>query len=162
MGRVFEDPQERYFEDFALGDTIETRGRTIDAADFHTFAGLVGNYYPLHIDEEFGKATRFGSRVGHGSLTLSLAIGLVGMSGYLGDAVVAQLEIQNVRALAPVVPGDTLRVLAEVTECEAEEGSRHGQLAIVYSTRNQDGTEVMNFEQKMLVRRKPANEDERR
>jgi 3-hydroxybutyryl-CoA dehydratase len=160
MARVFEDPQPRWFEDFALGDLIETRGRTLEAADFHTFAGLVGNYYPLHIDAEFGRETRFGTRVGHGSLTLSLAIGLVGMSGYLGDAVVAQLEIEEVRATAPVRPGDTLRVVGTVTECAMlAEDSRHGRLAIHYSTVNQDGEEVMSFEQKMLVRRR--NQEER-
>lgn len=155
MPREFRDPAPKHFEDFALGDVVTTRGRTLEAADFHTFAGLVGNYYPLHIDEEFGRETRFGTRVGHGSLTLSLAIGLIGMTGYLGDAVVAQLEIQEVRASAPVRPGDTLHVVGTVTECEAEEGStRHGRLAIHYSTVIQDGTEVMSFEQKMLVRRK--------
>jgi 3-hydroxybutyryl-CoA dehydratase len=153
MPRHFQDPEAKFFEDFALGDVIETRGRTLESADFHTFAGLVGNYYPLHIDAEFGGETRFGTRVGHGSLTLSLAIGLVAMSGYLGDAVVAQLEIQEVRATAPVRPGDTLRVVGTVTECEAAEGSRHGRLAIHYSTVNQDGDQVMSFEQKMLVRR---------
>lgn len=153
MPRRCRDPEAKYFEDFALGDVIETRGRTLEAADFHTFAGLVGNYYPLHIDEELGRETRFGTRVGHGSLTLSLAIGLVGMTGYLGDAVVAQLEIQEVRATAPVRrPGDTLHVVGTVTECEGSEGSRHGRLAIHYSTVNQDGEVVMSFEQKMLVR----------
>jgi acyl dehydratase len=154
MSRLFRDPEARYVEDFAVGDVIETRGRTLEAADFHTFAGLVGNYYPLHIDEEFGRETRFGTRVGHGSLTLSLAIGLLGMTGYLGDAVVAQLEIQEVRASAPVRPGDTLHVVGTVTECEASEGSDHGRLAIHYSTVNQGGGEVMSFEQKILVRRR--------
>jgi 3-hydroxybutyryl-CoA dehydratase len=159
MPRHCRDPEAKYFEDFTLGDVIETRGRTLEAADFHTFAGLVGNYYPLHIDEQFGRETRFGTRVGHGSLTLSLAIGLVGMTGYLGDAVVAQLEIQEVRATAPVRPGDTLRVVGTVTECaKPAEGSRHGRLAIHYSTVNQDGDQVMSFEQKMLVRDRDAAE----
>jgi acyl dehydratase len=154
MPRRYEDPEPKWFEDFALGDVIETRGRTLEAADFHTFAGLVGNYYPLHVDEEFGRETRFGTRVGHGSLTLSLAIGLIGMSGYLGDAVVAQLEIEAVRASAPVRAGDTLRVIGTVTECDAAEGSRHGRLEIHYSTVNQRGEEVMSFRQKMLIGRK--------
>ena len=50
MPRHCHDPEAKYFEDFALGDVIETRGRTLEAADFHGFAGLVGNYYPLNID----------------------------------------------------------------------------------------------------------------
>ena len=154
MGRYFEDPRPRCFEDFSLGDVIETRGRTLQAADFNTFAGLVGNYYPLHIDAEFGRESRFETRVGHGSLTLSLAIGLIGMSGYLGDAVVAQLEIQEVRATAPVRPGDTLRVIGTVTGCEVSRDDRYGRLTILYSTLNQDREEVMTFGQTMLVRRR--------
>ena len=79
MAETLSDPPDRTFEDFALGDVIETRGRTLDAADFTAFAGLTGDHYPLHIDEEFCKGTRFGARIAHGPLTQSIAIGLVGM-----------------------------------------------------------------------------------
>lgn len=157
MSRTFEDPEERYFEDFELGDVVETRGRTVDAADFAVFAGLTGDHYPLHIDEEFCKGTRFGARIAHGPLTQSIAIGLVGMTGYYGNGIVALLELRSLKALAPVFAGDTIHVRAEVIGHDEGESARFGQLTVSYSVRNQKDEEVMVFEQVMLSRRRPQD-----
>lgn len=151
--RTFRDPPERTFEDFEVGDVVLTRGRTVEASDLIAFAGLTGDYYPLHMDEEYGKATRFGSRIGHGPLTFSIAVGLVGMTNYYGDAIVALLEVNNVRALKPVAPGDTISVHAEVVACEPGENPKYGTLRVQYSVRNQRDEEVMSFLQSMLARR---------
>lgn len=151
--RVFGDPVPRTFEDFALGDVVVTRGRTVDAGDITSFAGLTGDHYPLHTDERYCRSTRFGGRIAHGPLTFAIAVGLVGMTGYYGDAIVALLEVQRLRALAPVRPGDTLHVRARVVGLEAGETSRHGTLRVAYSVRNHDETEVMSFVQVMLARR---------
>src|ERR1700676_2689962 len=114
--RIWNDPQEKAFEDFARGDTVITRGRTVDIGDLTVFSGLTGDHYPLHVDEEAAKATRFGTRIAHGPLTFALAVGLVGMSGFYGNAITALVEIRSLRALKPVIPGDTLKVHAEVVE----------------------------------------------
>ena len=66
-----------YLEDFEINKTHRTRGRTMGEGDVALFAGLVGDYNPLHVDEEFSKASIFGSRVAHGPLVLSTAIGLM-------------------------------------------------------------------------------------
>lgn len=155
---MFRDPPERALEDFAVGDVILTRGRTIEASDLIAFAGLTGDHYPLHIDEEYAKATRFGSRIAHGPLTYAIAVGLVGMTGYYGDGIVALLEIQTLRALKPVQPGDTLSVRAEVEVCEPGDGPRYGTLHVRYSVRNQREEEVMTFLQIMLARRRTPSE----
>jgi 3-hydroxybutyryl-CoA dehydratase len=157
--REFRDPPERTLEDFTAGDVIITRGRTVEAADFVTFAGLTGDYYPLHIDEEYGRDTRFGTRIAHGPLTFTIAIGLMGLNGYYGNAVVALLEVQSIKALKPVVAGDTITVRAEVTAAEPAENPRYGELSVSYSVRNQRGDEVMTFRQTMLVRRAIGNEN---
>src|ERR1700739_4918541 len=115
-GRVCNDPQEKTFEDFEVGDVVQTRGRTVDLGDLTAFAGLTGDHYPLHVDEEYCKGTRFGTRIAHGPLTFALAVGLVGMSGFYGNAIVALVELKSLRALKPVRPGDTLKVRATVTE----------------------------------------------
>jgi 3-hydroxybutyryl-CoA dehydratase len=153
--RRFTDPPERFFEDFELGDVIVTRGRTVDASDLIAFAGLTGDYYPLHVDAEFAARTRFGARIAHGPLTQSIAVGLVGMTGYYGDGIVALIEVRSLRALLPVFAGDTLHVRAEVTAHEEGESPRFGQLEVTYSVRNQKEEEVMVFEQVMLARRRP-------
>lgn len=154
MGRVFKDPQDKFFEDFELGDIVITRGRTVDIGDLTVFSGLTGDHYPLHTDEEFGKSTRFGTRISHGPLTFAFAVGLVGMSGFYGNAVVALVEIQSLRALKPVVAGDTLKVHAEVVELGTGENPKYGTLHVRYTVRNQREEDVMTFLQTMLARRR--------
>jgi 3-hydroxybutyryl-CoA dehydratase len=152
-GRAFTDPQAKHFEDFELGDTMTTRGRTVDIGDITTFAGLTGDHYQLHTDAAFMEASRFGQRIAHGPLTFALAVGLVGGSGFYGDAIAALVEITGLKATKPVFAGDTLQVIAEVTGVEAT-GTKYGTLAVSYSVRNQSGEEVMTFLQTMLVKRR--------
>ena len=148
------DPQEKYLEDFARGESLITRGRTIDIGDLTAFAGLTGDHYPLHTDEEYAKKTRFRTRIAHGPLTFSVAVGLVGMSGFYGDAIVALIEVVRLRATKPVIPGDTLRVHAEVTDVRPGDNPKYGELHVKYSVRNQREEEVMVFTQVMLARAK--------
>jgi 3-hydroxybutyryl-CoA dehydratase len=153
-GRTWNDPQDKTWDDFALGDTVVTRGRTVDIGDLTVFSGLTGDHYPLHTDEEYGKSTRFGTRIAHGPLTFAFAVGLVGMSGFYGNAITALVEIQSLRALKPVIPGDTLKVHATVTELSSGNNPKYGTVHVNYSVRNQREEEVMNFLQIMLARRR--------
>lgn len=153
MARQFADPRAKSFDDFALHDVMVTRGRTIDIGDITNFANLTGDFYPLHIDEEHGKTTRFGTRIAHGPFTFAIAVGLVGLSGFYGDAVTALVEIQGLRALKPVIAGDTLKVHAEVVELAVGDNPKYGRIGVHYSVRNQREEEVMQFTQQMLARR---------
>src|SRR6202161_3863031 len=152
-GRIWNDPQDKSFDDFALGDVVITRGRTVDIGDLTVFSGLTGDHYPLHVDEEAAKATRFGTRIAHGPLTFALAVGLVGMSGFYGDAITALVEVKSLRALKPVIPGDTLKVHAEVVELAEGRNPKYGTLHVHYSVHKQREEEVMVFLQIMLARR---------
>jgi 3-hydroxybutyryl-CoA dehydratase len=156
--RTWGDPQDKFYEDFELGEAVVTRGRTIDPADLTAFAGLTGDHYPLHTDEEYAKRTRFGTRIAHGPLTFSIAVGLVGMSGFYGNAIVALIEIVSLRALKPVLPGDTVHVRAEVLELREGANPKYGELHVGYSVLNQRDEEVMAFRQVMLARRRPREE----
>jgi len=155
-GRTFHDPEQKFFDDFEVGDVMVTRGRTIDSGNISNFAELTGDYYPLHIDEEHAKGTRFGTRLAHGPFTFTIAVGLVGLSGFYGDAITALVEIKSLRATKPVVAGDTLKVRAEVIEATADVSPKYGTLGVNYSVRNQHDEEVMVFQQYMLARRRPA------
>src|ERR1700759_2157503 len=112
--RKWSDPQDKFFEDFEVGELMVTRGRTVDVGDLTLFAGLTGDHYPLHTNEEYGRTTQFGGRIASGPLAFGIPTGLVALSGFMGDAVVAMREVQSLRAVAPVRPGDTLRVRAVV------------------------------------------------
>lgn len=154
-GRAYFDPQPKFFEDFELGDVMTTRGRTVDIGDITAFAGLTGDHYQLHTDARFMEGNRFGQRIAHGPLTFSLAVGLVGLSGFYGDAIVALIEITGLKATAPVFAGDTLYVVATVTEHVAS-GPKYGTLGVTYSVRNQSDAEVMTFLQSMLAKRRAS------
>jgi 3-hydroxybutyryl-CoA dehydratase len=145
---------ERAFEDFTVGDEIVTNGRTVEMADILAFAGLTGDHYPLHTDEVFAQGTRFGGRIAHGPLTFSIAVGLVALSGFYAHAIEALKECQNLRALAPVRPGDTIRVRAEVVGTEEGRNPKYGTLRVDYHVLNQDDVEVMSFHWVMLARRR--------
>ena len=155
----FQDPQGKSWEDFSVGDTVVTRGRTIDIGDITNFAGLTGDHYPLHTDEEFARTTRFGTRIAHGPLVFAVAVGLVGMSGFYGNSIVALVEIQGLRALQPVKPGDTLRVHAEVVEAIPRSNPKYGQIAVAYRVENQRAEHVMTFTQVMLASRREGSKN---
>ncbi|MES2492448.1 MAG: MaoC/PaaZ C-terminal domain-containing protein [Pseudomonadota bacterium] len=153
MARTFVDPEPKWFEDFAHGDVMITRGRTVDIGDITVFAGLTGDHYQLHTDAAFMAGNRFGQRIAHGPLTFSLAVGLIGLSGFYGDAIAALIEITGLKATKPVFAGDTLHVVATVTVHDAS-GPKYGTLGVVYSVRNQSDEEVMTFLQTMLAKRR--------
>lgn len=143
----------RHFEDFVVDDEVVTAGRTVDIGDLTTFAGLTGDHYPLHTDDQYCQTTQFGSRIAHGPLTYGFAVGLVALSGFLGDAIVAFLECQTIKALAPVYPGDTVHVRARVAEANESKNPKYGTVRIDYSVINQKDEEVMQFRHVLLARR---------
>jgi 3-hydroxybutyryl-CoA dehydratase len=156
LSHIFADPPAKVWEDFELGDVMVTRGRTIDMGDIANFTNLTGDFYPIHIDEEFAKAGRFKTRISHGPFTFAIAVGLVGMSGFYGDAIIALIELVSLKALKPVIAGDTLKVHAEVAELSAGANPKYGTISVLYSVLNQRNEEVMSFTQKILARRKAA------
>ncbi|MGE4304053.1 MaoC/PaaZ C-terminal domain-containing protein [Novosphingobium naphthalenivorans] len=157
MPRSYVDPEPKWFEDFESGDTMTTRGRTVDIGDITNYAGLTGDHYQLHTDAAFMANNRFGQRIAHGPLTFSLAVGLVGLSGFYGDAIVALIEITGLKATKPVFAGDTLHVVATVTTHDAS-GPKYGTLGVTYSVRNQHDDEVMTFLQTMLAKRRQGEQ----
>jgi len=70
-----------YFEDFTVGQTFTTPGRTISEADVMNFAAWTGDNNQIHTDAEFAKQTRYGRRIVHGMLGASLCLGLIARMG---------------------------------------------------------------------------------
>ena len=120
-------PRGRYFEEFAISDKVISQGRTITEADIVAFAGLSGDYNPIHIDAEFAKAGMFGERIAHGLLILSIASGLAWQLGFMAGTADAFLSLDWKFAGATKI-GDTLKVSAEVAQKRDMPGSGGGMI----------------------------------
>ncbi|MFC1521441.1 MaoC/PaaZ C-terminal domain-containing protein [Elusimicrobiota bacterium] len=104
----------KYFEDLEEGATFTTGGRTITETDVVNFAGVSGDYNPIHTDIEHSKKGGFGERIAHGLLGLSVASGLAGQMG-LFEAVVAFLTIEW-KFKGPIKFNDTIHIETVVTK----------------------------------------------
>ncbi|MBI5304928.1 MAG: MaoC family dehydratase N-terminal domain-containing protein [Chloroflexi bacterium] len=107
-----------YFEEFTEGLEILTQGRTITEADIVNFAGVSGDFNPIHTDAEYGKTTMFGERIAHGLLGLSVASGLGMQLGFLDGTVIAFMGLEW-KFKAPIKIGDTIHMTARVKQTRA-------------------------------------------
>lgn len=90
------------------GLTVVSAARTIGEGDVSIFAGLTGDFTPVHIDEEFAKTTPHGTRIAHGPHTMAAAIGLATHTGIFGERVIGMVNI-NWDLMGAVKLGDTIR-----------------------------------------------------
>jgi len=142
--------QLKYGDDFAVGDTHRTAAITMTESHVVNWAGLTGDFYPLHMDAEYARATQFGERLVHGPFVFALAVGLVAMSGFGGDAAIAWLGVDEMRMLAPVKIGDTLHVEVEVRDQSSTSNPAKGIQVWRYTVINQREEPVMRFDYRMM------------
>ena len=126
-----------YYEDIHVGDTWISNGRTVTETDVVMFAGLTGDYNPLHVDHEFAKKTPFRKPIAHGLLGMALVAGLGNHAPLVKTA--AFVGVREWKFLQPTFIGDTVHVHTEVMEKRAS-GRRRG--AVVWKRRlvRHDGT----------------------
>ena len=138
------------FDELAPGDEWESPARTVTESDVVAFAGLSGDFNPIHVDHESAKANAFGRPVAHGLLGLSIASGLASHSPRVDT--LAFLEIVEWKFLQPIAFGDTIRVLTTV---ESVQPRARGRRAVVTWNRrlvNQEGVTVQEGRTRTLVR----------
>ena len=144
----------RYFEDFQIGEEFITKGRTITDADLVNFAGLSGNFNPIHMDEKFAACTPFKRRVVHGLLTLSILLGLWDRLGLVEDTVVAHAAMTDVRFLRPVFVGDTLYARIRVLDKQDSGRLDRGVLLLEAKAFNQNEEEVLYSVNHLVILKK--------
>jgi acyl dehydratase len=140
----------KYGDDFSIGDVYTTAAITVTEAHLVNWAGLTMDFYPLHMDKEYAAQTEFGERLAHGPLIFGMAVGLVSMAGFGGDAAVAWLGVDNMKMTAPVKIGDTIRVIVEVTDKQETSKPDKGIQTWRYTVKNQRDEPVMVFDYKMM------------
>jgi acyl dehydratase len=116
--------QHLFFDDIEVGQQWESLGRTVTEADIVQYAGLSGDFNPIHVDHEFARTTPFRQPIAHGLLIWAISSGL---SLYAPPMrTVAFLQIRDWIFLEPVFIGDTIRIRSSVLEKEARARGRRG------------------------------------
>lgn len=122
------------YDDLAIGEEASFT-KTITETDVYLFAGITGDFNPMHVNEEFAKLTPFKTRIAHGGLPQSLIAPVLGMK--LPGLGTVAVEI-SCRFKAPVFFGDTITASARVIE--KIEKKRWVRMALNWT--NQHGTSV--------------------
>lgn len=152
----------RYFEDFEVGQSGATSGRTITTAEIVSFAGITGDYHSHHMDRNYMKSSVYGTRVAHGLLGFSIGTGLLSqhVPHILGNGVPgAQFHSFSIDYREAIKLDDTIRVhwrVAEVSEVPGKGG--FGKVKTSFELVNQEGSSPYRGSVMTLVKRKGCND----
>ena len=143
--------QSKYFEDYQVGSTRETLGRTITETDIVLHAGQSGDFYPHHMDAEWCKGQEFGRRMAHGTLVFTVAVGL--SAGDVNPEAFTY-GYDRLRFIKPVFIGDTLRVKVTLKEKrDSPKRPDYGFVIELLEAINQQNEIVMACEHLLMVKR---------
>lgn len=110
--------QVKYFEEYEVGESRQTVGRTITETDFVVHAGHSGDFFPHHMDAEFCKTQPFGQRIAHGTMVFTIGVGL---TATIINPVAFSYGYDRLRFVKPVHIGDTIRSTVEIIAKEEME-----------------------------------------
>ena len=142
-----------YWEEWTIGAEFFSSARTITETDIVNFAGISGDYNPLHIDEEFCRNTEFGTRIAHGPLVYSIATGLLFQLHLYDDTLIAFLGFDSLKFTKPVKIGDTVRARIEVLEKRETSKPDRGIMKRLLQVINQRDDVVQEGVQVFLLKR---------
>ena len=147
---------DHYFEDFAVGQRIATRGVTVTEASIVDF-GLQFDPQPFHVDADAAAASAYGGLIASGWHTCAICMRL-NCETYINRAVsLGSPGLDNIRWLKPVRPGDTITYRRTVLESRASQ--RRPSVGLLRSRTealNQAGDLVMSMEGWGMFGRRPA------
>jgi acyl dehydratase len=129
---------DRWYDDFRIGESRGSTGRTITEADIVLHAGQTGDFFPHHMDAEWAASQPIGQRIAHGTLILSIAVGMT--AGDINPQAMSY-GYDRIRFIKPVFIGDTITVTAEITEKSdhAKQPERFGYVHELVTVTNQRG-----------------------
>jgi acyl dehydratase len=144
---------ERWFEDYEIGESRLSTGRTITEADIVLHAGQTGDFFPHHMDAEWTATQPIGQRIAHGTLILSVAVGMT--AGDINPRAMSY-GYDRIRFINPVFIGDTITVTAEITEKRdhAKRPADFGYVHEVVTVTNQRAETVLVLTHLYLVNKR--------
>ena len=140
------------YDEFEIGTTFVSQARTVTEADVVSFAGLSGDFNPLHTNIEFGKKTPFGERIAHGMLIFSMATGMANWTGIFEGTTLALME-QTVRYKGAVKFGDTIHLELEVSEKKPTSKPERGIVIFIARVLNQSDEIVLDGEWTLMMKK---------
>jgi acyl dehydratase len=140
------------YEEFELGAIYNAQARTITEADVVRFAGLSGDFNPIHTDAEAARNGPFGERIAHGMLTVAISTGLANMTGLMAGTTIALME-QNIKYTSAVKFGDTVRLQMEVIEKRETSKPDRGIVKLAARMINQRDEVVVDMVWTQLMKR---------
>jgi len=143
--------EQRWFDDFRLGERFPLPSRTMTEAIFLAFQAASGDNHPIHYDVEYCRARGLEALLAHGYLVAIQTVAGAGLFPHLvEDSLKAFLE-QSSRFLHPVFVGDTLYPALEVNELSP--GRTTGVVGLRSTVHNQKGVLVLEGQHRYLLRR---------
>jgi 3-hydroxybutyryl-CoA dehydratase len=134
-------PSHLYFDDVEIGQQWRSLGRTITEADIVNFAGLSGDFNPIHIDHHFARTTPFRRHIAHGLLVFAIGSGLGIHAPPMRT--MAILSIREWHFQNPVFPGDTIYVVSSILDKQSRARGRRGEITWKRQFFNQDDKPIM-------------------
>lgn len=145
--------RDNYFEDFAVGEVFRhARGKTIEGLENVLITNLVMNTAQAHFNEHSMRHSPYKGRLSYGGVNFSVAMGLAMQD--CGENAIAELGMDNIRLLHPVVHGDTLYAYSEVLETRPADREDGGVVTFRHYGVNQDDKLVFQGERTMLLKRR--------
>jgi acyl dehydratase len=142
-----------YFEDFVVGSSRASYARTVTEADIVAHAGQTGDFFPHHMDAEFARTLPSGQRIAHGTLILSMAVGM--LAAEINECAMSY-GYDRVRFVRPVLIGDTICATARVAT--VRDHSKRMDVGIVeeaLEVTNQRDETVLALTKLYVVNRRP-------
>lgn len=144
---MIDEIYQKKYDEFEIGETASIT-KTVTEADVTLFAGITGDFNPLHVNEEFAKNTQFGKRLVHGCFSSGLISAVIGIKLPGPGALYGG---QTVKFVKPVFIGDTLTAKATVIEKFTKKDGELKFLRLQTDVYNQDDVKVTEGEATVIV-----------
>lgn len=145
--------KDNYFEDFRVGQVFRhARGKTIEGLENVLITNLVMNTAQAHFNEHSMRNSEHKGRLSYGGVNLSIVMGLAMQD--TGENAIAELGLDNIRLLAPVLHGDTLYAYSEVIEVSPADRADAGVVTFRHYGVNQHDKTIVQGDRRMLLKRR--------
>lgn len=142
-----------FFDDLSVGDSFRTGRIVVTETHIVNFAGLTGDFFDVHMDDDFARAQGFPGRIAHGLMGLCMVDGLKNRTEIRLQAV-ASLGWKEWKFSAPIVAGDSIGAIITVVSMRPTSKGDRGIIELDFDVTNQHGVSVQSGRNALMMRRR--------